>query len=687
MNKRIDQSVLPMYSFLHGLVSNEDYSAALYIKSSADVEKNKYISDLYVYDVEPTKISSCGSVSNAFWLDETTAVFASKRDANAKKHACHGKEKKEEKASSCGCHTEKEHQDCHCCDEELTLYAKDIAAPSEAERLCSICGKVSDFDALCPERLIYTKQFKITEDDSAALANQENTKAWRLIKRIPFTSNGAGYTYEYLTKLCVFDLAKSEENVIDFKGYSVNAYELSNDKKKALVIASPLLKKKSLYNAIFEYDFASGETKEILKHGMFRVSAAFYLNGKAHFMGTDMVAHGLNTDSKIYRLDSEKQSVIFDQDLAYGNRCASDMKYGASTSHIVRNERLEVIITDGTKNKLIAIDKDGNREDLYEAPNTIDAFAYIAEYDYNDDNEDAGEMNLKLLTTELRETVGQELYLDGEVETKYHDFLQEYYVAAPKAISVQSGNDRIDGFVLLPEDYENTKDIPAVLQIHGGPKAAYFGSYFHEMQMLVAKGYAVFYCNPRGSAGRGDAYSDIYGDYGDIDYKNIMDFTDEVLKEYKHIDEKNLFVTGGSYGGFMTNWIIGMTDRFKAAVTCRSISNWHSMYGVSDIGYYFSPDQLNTKVSASDFWEVSWAASPLKMHQNMKTPTLIIHAYEDYRCPVDQGMQLFTVLCDLGVDTEMLLFQGENHELSRSGKPESRVKRLDAILDWFERYR
>ena len=163
-----------------------------------------------------------------------------------------------------------------------------------------------------------------------------------------------------------------------------------------------------------------------------------------------------------------------------------------------------------------------------------------------------------------------------------------------------------------------------------------------------------------------------------------MLFTDKVLESYPAIDEKRVGVTGGSYGGFMTNWIIGHTGRFAAAASQRSISNWLSFYETSDIGYFFAADQVDgTPWTAM---EKLWDQSPLKYADKVTTPTLFIHSDEDYRCPLSEGMQMFTAIKDHGVDARMCIFKGENHELSRSGKPKHRIRRLAEITGWFDKY-
>ncbi|MDV3277409.1 MAG: prolyl oligopeptidase family serine peptidase [Nitrososphaerales archaeon] len=188
--------------------------------------------------------------------------------------------------------------------------------------------------------------------------------------------------------------------------------------------------------------------------------------------------------------------------------------------------------------------------------------------------------------------------------------------------------------------------------------------------------------NPRGSDGYSERFADIRGMYGTRDYDDLLEGLDYVLKRYPQIDGSRLGIAGGSYGGYMTNWAIGHTDRFKAAVTDRSIASWVSMWGVSDIGPHFTSDQIG-----GDPWNAEerlLADSPLRYAPNVKTPLLVVHSMEDYRCPLPEGVQFFTALKILGKEAEMVLFPGENHDLSRVGKPKHRVARLEHYLRWFD---
>jgi dipeptidyl aminopeptidase/acylaminoacyl peptidase len=215
--------------------------------------------------------------------------------------------------------------------------------------------------------------------------------------------------------------------------------------------------------------------------------------------------------------------------------------------------------------------------------------------------------------------------------------------------------------------------------------AQYGQLFMHEFYFLAAQGYVVYFCNPRGGWGYGQAHAKaIYNDWGGADYADLMTWTDFVQQQ-PYIDATRLGVTGGSYGGFMTTWIIGHTDRFKAAVTQRSVSNMISMDGSSDLAYRFHALFGAEKHAWQDF-DNYWRQSPLKYIANAKTPTLVIHNEEDLRCEIEQGEQIFVALKKLGVETEMVRFPGEPHGMSRDGRTDRRIARLNHILRWFDRF-
>lgn len=270
--------------------------------------------------------------------------------------------------------------------------------------------------------------------------------------------------------------------------------------------------------------------------------------------------------------------------------------------------------------------------------------------------------------------------------TTFNEYvLSEIALSDPEPLSYKSVDGwTVHGWIIKPVGFEEGKKYPLILEVHGGPHTMYANTYFHEMQMLAAAGFAVLYVNPRGSHGYGQKFVNaVRGDYGGKDYTDLMAAVDYALKTYDFIDESRLGVTGGSYGGFMTNWIVSHTNRFKAAVTQRSISNWISFYGVSDIGYYFC--EWQHLLDKSDF-DGLWKISPLRYVDHIETPLLILHSEEDLRCPIEQAEQLYIALKHRRKTAKLIRFPKSNHELSRSGIPNLRIRRLNYIKEWFEQY-
>ncbi|PWW45058.1 MULTISPECIES: S9 family peptidase [Paenibacillus] len=263
---------------------------------------------------------------------------------------------------------------------------------------------------------------------------------------------------------------------------------------------------------------------------------------------------------------------------------------------------------------------------------------------------------------------------------------EEIQLSTPETFWFDSSDGlRLQGWMLKPAGMVEGVKVPTILEIHGGPHMMYGFTFMHEFQILAAQGYAVVYINPRGGLGYGQQFVNACrGDYGGGDYRDLMEAMDYALSQYSFIDESRLGVTGGSYGGFMTNWIVGHTDRFKAAVTQRSISNWLSFYGVSDIGFFFTEDQIGG--NAWDDTEKLWKHSPLAYVGNINTPLLILHGEQDLRCPIEQAEQLYVALKRRRQTTRFVRFPRANHELSRGGHPHLRVRRLEHIAGWFNEH-
>jgi len=279
--------------------------------------------------------------------------------------------------------------------------------------------------------------------------------------------------------------------------------------------------------------------------------------------------------------------------------------------------------------------------------------------------------------------------LNGQKERKLtnlnESLWKQIHFAEVEKFTYKSADDwDVDGFIVKPINWQQGQKYPLILSVHGGPAGQYGVDWYHEFQVYAAKGYAVLFTNPRGSTGYGQKFErGIVGEWGGKDYLDVMNGVDAAIKRYPWIDTERMGVTGGSYGGFMTNWIVGHTNRFKAAVTLRSVVNFISDEGTRDGAYGHTPD---FEGDLFEKFELYWDRSPLKYAKNVKTPTLILHSDNDFRVPIEQGEQWFRALKHFGVTTEIVMFPRENHNLTRTGEPKHLVESLNWQLYWFDRF-
>jgi dipeptidyl aminopeptidase/acylaminoacyl peptidase len=257
-------------------------------------------------------------------------------------------------------------------------------------------------------------------------------------------------------------------------------------------------------------------------------------------------------------------------------------------------------------------------------------------------------------------------------------------VAQPEAFRFAGmRGDAIDGWLLRPPGAGDSP-APLIVQLHGGPHAQYGWTFFHEFQVLAGRGYAVFYCNPHGGTGRGDAFAKaLLRDWGTLAMGDVMAGLEAALAR-GGLDADRLAVTGGSYGGFLTNWITCHTTRFKAAVTQRSYCNAMAYFGVDDIGAITDVAELGGHP-----WEIPeayLALSPIMHVGKVATPTLIEHQELDYRCPLSQAEQWYAALKKRGVPTKLIIYPNESHGMSRNGKPRHRMERLAQNVGWFDEW-
>jgi dipeptidyl aminopeptidase/acylaminoacyl peptidase len=276
---------------------------------------------------------------------------------------------------------------------------------------------------------------------------------------------------------------------------------------------------------------------------------------------------------------------------------------------------------------------------------------------------------------------------ERQLTTMNAAWLEEVAPQPAERIAVATADGvEVDCWYMRPAGFEEGSQYPVILNVHGGPFGQYGETFFDEFQVYTGAGYGVVFCNPRGSSGQDTPFSRaLVGDMGGPDYRDVMAAFEAALAQMPWADRSRLAVMGGSYGGFMTTWIIGHDRRFKAAISERAVNDWYSMQGASDIGGTFNRQYLGEGATIQDDLELLLRQSPLTYAKHIETPVLILHSESDLRCPISQGEQLFVVLKQRRKDVEFVRFPDEDHELSRAGRPSHRKDRFNVILDYFAR--
>jgi len=507
----------------------------------------------------------------------------------------------------------------------------------------------------------------------------------KVIRRIFYRLNAEGYFHNRRRHIYTVGLQGGKPLPITSGDYDVDFAAFSPDGSSIAFIANR--SDEADYTAvrdIFVLPSTGGEPIQITrsKGPIFQLSWA--PDGKwIAFSGHNM-RKSFSTNVGIWKVPASGGEAILltsSFDRSVGNYVINDCRVASPDPGLVFSpdgSTIYFLATDGGTSQIYSLLPDAKEvKPFTEGHHTIESFSFSRDFE-------------RVAFSRMDATHLAEIWVRSRNRerrlTHFNDrFLSQKRIFSPEHFSFTADDGKkIEGWILSPPRKKRQK-LPAILEIHGGPRTAYGHAFFFEFQLLASLGFAVIYTNPRGSMGYGEdfAYA-IHKKYGERDYKDLMQAVDYALKKYPWIDSQNLGVTGGSYGGFMTNWILGHTNRFKAAVTQRSISNFYSFFGTSDIGYLFGKEEVGWTP-----WENEGEflkRSPIRYVKKITTPLLILHSEEDWRCPIEQAEQLFVALKMLKRDVELVRFPGENHELSRAGKPKHRIERLQFILRWFQKY-
>ena len=619
---------------LSNLKMHEKRNMAAFIINKANLKSNDYNDSLWLIYLDSNqlrKLGTEGSVKNYIWKDAFIIYFI--------------------------------------IEEDSSIFYKHNIDTNYSEKMFSIPMNVAEF-VFSGNKVIFSSRNSIIKRTKNV---QEGTE-------LPFYAEGIGVSANYRNSL--FSYGISDEKIVKISGDDIHIVSMGADESgNRIAFISSIMDKniKSESNNIYFIDTKSEKIEIISAENSLSISnIAFIDKETVIFTGSNLKTYGRNENHEFYTIDlnTKKQSKItegFDKSPS-GKSIITDARFGQSSDFHVYDNHLYFLTLEENGAYLNKINKTGKHEKLSFKPGTIDSFAVLKE---------------SILFIGLRSQSLHEIYSlrDGKEYklTNLNDWLiDNRIVMRPEPLScINIDGTRIDGWVVKPVDFNESKKYPGILCIHGGPRMIYTGAYSHLMQLLASNGYFVFFCNPRGSDGKGNNFSDIRGNFGSYAFYDLMGFTDEVLKKYTNIDANRLGVTGGSYGGYMTNYIISHTTRFSAAVSERGISNAVSMFNTSDIGYAYMSDYIG----GIDLWnnmEAYINDSPLTFANRVKTPTLFVHGKNDTRCNYTESLQMFSAIKYFGIESKFCLFEDENHFYETKGKPLNKAKRFDELLKWFD---
>lgn len=642
--------------FLSNLKTAPDGSGAAFLECQCRNEG--YAKSLVLCTGEKTRRLTSEGVIDYVWENDQTILFSARQRPGQKESSPYG--------------------------EQTDLYRIGIHG-GEARPVTSLPLAIEQLEKLNQNELLVTAEvckdcpdYALLTDDErqAVIERRKAEEAVQVVTESPFVLDGSGFIEGRRSRLFRVDLSNGKIEALSKPLESVGQFAVNNG--RVLMTVKEFEVVRGEQESLVCLNLKTNRRQTLIEQGHMRIRQIGWQRGQAVFFASENKTFGTTENPKLYQLDLEtgKMTGLLDtQDHVGSSAVMTDIIYGSGRQALFSDEGVLAVHTDRYADEIIRITEQSTASVL-RWPGAIQAIETVGK---------------QLWLIGLQEQKLQELYVwDPETKTTrqlthFHDLLlAETEIARPEHFVLDRGDHELDGWILKPADFDEKRRYPAILDIHGGPKTAYGEVFFHEMQYWAAQGYIVFFCNPTGSDGKGDEFADLRGRYGQIDYQDLMAFTDAVLRRVPQIDSERLGVTGGSYGGYMTNWIIGHTDRFAAAASQRSIANWVSMIGTDDCGFTFDTDQM-----ASDPWNGMlkiWDQSPLQFADKVKTPTVFIHSFEDYSCPIQEGMQMYNAIVHHGVETRMCLFKGESHGLSRIGKRHHRIRRLREMTDWFDHY-
>lgn len=661
--QRIQTEDFLRYRFISSLSAAPSGNAVVFCLSQANRETNSYDSLLWRFDMQSRQtepVPGTEQVRSFCFLDQDTVLYPRINE-----------EKDLEYVNAGGW---------------LTVFNRRILTKTDAEELFRVPLKNASAFVVKDGLFLLSAVRDNTRPDiesmpesqrMEALKKLEEEKDFEVCEELPFVSDGKGFINRKRQALFLYDCVKGDLSPLTEPYFETGHFAVSQDGRYIAFSGVSYDRYYVRTHGIWLYDTEKRSVETLLTPGSYQIMALDFLEGELVVAASPWNGEGPYPNHNLYTipLSGGKMTLrhIHSRE-DFGNKTCSDCRYGSNPNFRTKDGKLYYFTTCDTGSFLNCWQPGKEPVRLNDESVVPDGFALGEE---------------TIFVTGTADGL-QELYsLEGDravcLTAINSVMLGDRMISVPRKLRFTDRDGfEVSGFVIEPVDYDPEKTYPGILEIHGGPRASFTGAFFHEMQVLAGKGYFVFYCNPRGSAGCGDAFADICGIRGTVDYNDLMEWTDLVLRTYPQIDPGRLGVMGGSYGGYMTNWIITHTKRFRAAVSMRSISNIVGDYGVTDFGVWGTPGVYGGTPWSHE--EKLRDQSPYTYAMNVTTPTLFLHSFEDHRCTMSGAMQMYSVLQIKGVPTRMCLFRRSCHELSRSGLPRSRIRRLQEITSWVDRY-
>ncbi len=499
------------------------------------------------------------------------------------------------------------------------------------------------------------------------------------IRGLPVWFDGEGFVEEYRSHIMLVDYYSGVGRELTSGDFNVVYAKPSPDGARIAALVSREKLRPHITEVVL-YDTATGR-EEVLVRGSYSFSALDWSpDGRRLVLQGSNLPRGLASHEHLWLLDLETRQLTcltcrYDRNTRPAVSSDTAWPRGSFDPFWTSRGEIFFVMADRCRTTIYKLSPDGNVEPLME-PGEYVVYGFSSSRDGS-------------LVVFSRTSPGEpgDVWLlrrdSGEVVrlTRFNEWVErEVKLSKPVNIAFRASDGRVvEGWYLPPVEKREGRS-PVVLTIHGGPKACYGPAFSFFHQLLAAEGYYVAYSNPRGSDGYDEEFADIRCRYGERDYMDIMEFLEELLRRVPDADPERVAVQGISYGGFMVNWIVTRTDRFKAAISENGISDWVSDFWGSDIGYWFDPDQI-----CGDPWRARdnyLRASPINAVENVRTPMLIIHSMEDYRCFIDQSLAMHVALQYLGRESRLVVFTRGSHGHSIRGKPRHRLKRYRIILEF-----